>query len=46
MIYLILSNTTHRRLQPWCPWCSQGGGGEEREEVTPPPLPQDYSQLV
>ena len=47
MIYLIFSNTTHRRLQPWCPWCSDnGGGGEEREDVTPPPLPQDHRQLV
>jgi hypothetical protein len=47
MIYLILSNTTHRRLQPWCPWCSNGGGGEEHEDTpTPPPLPQDYRQLV
>jgi hypothetical protein len=46
MIYLIISNTTHRRLQPWCPWCSDGGGGEEREDVTPPPLPQDHRQLV
>jgi hypothetical protein len=29
MIYLILSHSTHRRLQPWCPWCSDGGGGSE-----------------
>ena len=47
MIYLILSNTTHRRLQPWCPWCSDGGGGQEQQDdVTPPPLPQDHRQLV
>ncbi len=47
MIFLILSNTTHRRLQPWCPWCSQGGGGqEETDDVTPPPLPSDHRQLV
>ena len=40
MIYLILSQSTHRRLQPWCPWCSQGGGGQDVE--TPDPvIPQD-----
>jgi hypothetical protein len=40
MLYLIASQVTHRRLQPWCPWCSDGGGGEEIEE-TPPVLPRD-----
>ena len=40
MIYLILSNTTHRRFQPWCPWCSDGGGGQEVDE-TPPVIPHD-----
>ena len=40
MIYLILSYATHRRLQPWCPWCSEGGGGSE-EIVVPDPIPQD-----
>ena len=47
MIFLILSNTTHRRLQPWCPWCSDGGGGEDaKDDVTPPPLPTNDRQLV
>ena len=47
MIYLIASYTTHRRLQPWCPWCSEGGGGSHREDdVTPPPPPGDRHQLV
>jgi hypothetical protein len=47
MIYLILSYSTHRRLQPWCPWCSGGGGGEEHEDpVTPDPVPGDRRQLV
>ena len=47
MIYLILSYSTHRRLQPWCPWCSDGGGGEEREDpVRPRPLPDTPRQLV
>jgi hypothetical protein len=47
MIYLIMSHVTHRRFQPWCPWCSQGGGGSEREEdLTPPPLPDNDRQLV
>lgn len=45
MIYLILAQQTHRRLQPWCPWCSGGGGGEEVED-TPPVLPHDDRQLV
>jgi hypothetical protein len=45
MVYLILSQSTHRRLQPWCPWCSGGGGGEEVDE-TPPVLPHDDRQLV
>ncbi|MBE7189375.1 hypothetical protein [Jatrophihabitans endophyticus] len=40
MIYLILSTTTHRRFQPWCPWCSDGGGGQEVPE-TPPVVPHD-----
>jgi hypothetical protein len=45
MVYLILSQSTHRRLQPWCPWCSDGGGGEEVDE-TPPVLPHDDRQHV
>ncbi len=35
MMYLITSYATHRRLQPWCPWCSDGGGGDGRDDVTP-----------
>ena len=35
MIYLILAYSTHRRLQPWCPWCSDGGGGSEVDDSTP-----------
>lgn len=47
MIYLIMSHVTHRRFQPWCPWCSGGGGGSEHDEdVTPPPLPDNDRQLV
>jgi hypothetical protein len=45
MIYAILAYSTHRRLQPWCPWCSNGGGGQD-ETVTPDPLPSDHRQLV
>ena len=45
MIYLILSYSTHRRLQPWCPWCSEGGGGDERVS-TPDPNPSDGRLLV
>jgi hypothetical protein len=45
MVYLILSQSTHRKLQPWCPWCSDGGGGEEVDE-TPPVLPHDDRERV
>jgi hypothetical protein len=45
MIYLVLAQSTHRRLQPWCPWCSDGGGGEDVEQ-TPPVLPHDDRQLI
>jgi hypothetical protein len=40
MIYLVLAQSTHRRLQPWCPWCSQGGGGTQAHDDTPV-LPED-----
>ena len=40
MIYLIMAQSTHRRLQPWCPQCSGGGGGEEVESPDPV-LPHD-----
>lgn len=47
MIYLIMSHVAHRRFQPWCPWCSEGGGGSAREDETPPPsLPDNDRQLV
>jgi hypothetical protein len=47
MIYLIMSQMTHRRFQPWCPWCSEGGGGSGRDrDVAPPPLPDNDRQLV
>lgn len=46
MVYLIVSHSTHRRLQPWCPWCKEGGGGQEREDVTPPTSPVDRRQPV
>jgi hypothetical protein len=45
MVYLIMSNSTHRKLQPWCPWCSDGGGGSEVDEM-PPVLPNDDRQLI
>jgi hypothetical protein len=35
MIYLILSQSTHRRLQPWCPFCAGGDGGDEHDAVEP-----------
>ena len=45
MIYLVLAYSTHRKLQPWCPWCSEGGGGSHVDEL-PPVLPNDDRQLV
>lgn len=46
MIYLILAYGSHRKLQPWCPWCSGGGGGTE-ENAPEPDLPRgDRRQLV
>lgn len=45
MVYLIMAYSTHRRLQPWCPWCSEGGGGDHVEDL-PPVLPNDDRQLV
>ena len=45
MVYLVLAYSTHRKLQPWCPWCSEGGGGSHVEDPTPV-LPHDDRQLV
>jgi hypothetical protein len=45
MVYLILAQSTHRRLQPWCPWCRADGGGEDVDE-TPPVVPHDDRQLI
>ncbi|MGI3779795.1 MAG: hypothetical protein ACRYG2_03380, partial [Janthinobacterium lividum] len=30
MIYLVLAYSTHRRLQPWCPFCRGRGGDDDR----------------
>lgn len=38
MVYPVVSHSTHRRLQPWCRWCSDGGGGDDVVD-TPDPLP-------
>jgi hypothetical protein len=45
MVYLIMSQSTHRKLQPWCPWCSDGGGGSEVDDPAPV-VPNDDKQLV
>jgi hypothetical protein len=45
MVYLIMSQSTHRKLQPWCPWCSQDGGGSEVDEPEPV-VPHDDHQLI
>jgi hypothetical protein len=41
MIYLLLSYTTHRRLQPWCRAC-RGRGGEDEKVDTPDPVPHGF----
>jgi Na+/melibiose symporter-like transporter len=47
MIYLILAYSTHRRLQPWCPWCRGGGGGwDDHDPATPDPVPDGRRQLI
>jgi hypothetical protein len=39
LIYVVLSHTTHRRLQPWCTQCDGGGDGDQTD--APDPLPVD-----
>jgi len=46
MIYLILASTNHRKLQPWCPWCSGDGGGEDRPSWDTDTPRGDRRQLV
>lgn len=43
LVYALRCGVTHRRLQPWCPWC-RGGGQDDR--VSSDPLPEDDRQLV
>jgi hypothetical protein len=42
MIYLVLSYSSHRKLQPWCPWCNERGPGEDEEIDAPDPIPSGY----
>jgi hypothetical protein len=37
MIYLVLSHTTHRRLQPWCPQCQSRDDGDPVVDHDPEP---------
>lgn len=39
MIYLVLSYSTHRKLQPWCGICNGGGGGDNDDVDAPEPVP-------
>jgi hypothetical protein len=34
----VLSYSTHRKLQPWCPQCRGGNGSDEDVDV-PEPVP-------
>lgn len=38
-MYASLSMHTHRRLQPWCPWCRHGGRGPRSQATAPDPQP-------
>jgi hypothetical protein len=37
LIYLLMVYVTHQRLQPWCPYC-RNGGDERSAPVTPTPI--------
>jgi hypothetical protein len=45
MIYLVLSYSSHRKLQPWCPWCNERGPGEDDEVDAPDPMPTGYERV-
>jgi hypothetical protein len=45
MIYLVLSYSSHRKLQPWCPWCNERGPGEDDEVDAPDPVPHGYQRV-
>ena len=34
MVFLVLSHSSHRKFQPWCPQCASGGT-EQRQPVEP-----------
>jgi hypothetical protein len=42
MIYLVLAYSSHRKLQPWCPWCNERGPGEDEVIDAPDPVPHGY----
>jgi hypothetical protein len=46
MIYLIVAYSSHRKLQPWCQWCSGGGGGTEEFDPDPDRPRGNSRQLV
>jgi hypothetical protein len=46
MIYLIAATTSHRKLQPWCPWCKGDGGGDDVLQDDPDLPRGDRRQLV
>jgi hypothetical protein len=43
LVYLVLAQVTHRRLQPWCPWCRSGG---DSVPESPEVLPEDDRLLI
>jgi hypothetical protein len=44
MVYLVLSYSAHRRFQPWCPQCNNGGG-EDQDVDTPDPVPTGHQHV-
>jgi hypothetical protein len=44
MIFLVLSYSTHRKLQPWCPQCS-GGDGDDESVDAPDPMPSGSERV-
>jgi hypothetical protein len=45
MVYLVMAYSSHRKLQPWCPWCNERGPGEDDDVEAPDPMPTGYERV-